>query len=75
MGVIKNYLSILDFSKIEVNKKHYNNLFKLHNHLQKAKNILMNAEEKAKEISLEIEGLISEVIIKLDSLLSAAMKG
>jgi len=31
-----------ELSKIESNKKHYNNLFKIHGHLQKAKNVLIN---------------------------------
>lgn len=31
-----------ELGKIERNKKHYNNLFKLHGHLQKAKNVLIN---------------------------------
>lgn len=30
-----------ELSKIERNKKHYNNIFKLHNHLQSAKNVLI----------------------------------
>jgi len=31
-----------ELDKIERNKKHYNNIFKLHNHLQNAKNVLIN---------------------------------
>lgn len=31
-----------ELNKIELNKKHYNNLFKMHGHLQAAKNVLIN---------------------------------
>ena len=31
-----------ELNKIETNKKHYNNLFKFHKHLQSAKNVLIN---------------------------------
>lgn len=31
-----------ELTKIEANKKHYNNLFKMHGHLQNAKNVLIN---------------------------------
>jgi hypothetical protein len=31
-----------ELNKIELNKKHYNNLFKMHGHLQNAKNVLIN---------------------------------
>jgi hypothetical protein len=38
-----------ELDKIERNKKHYNNLFKLHNHLQKAKNVLINVMNQHQE--------------------------
>jgi len=38
-----------ELGKISRNKKHYNNLFKLHNHLQKAKNTLIDVMNQHQE--------------------------
>ena len=38
-----------ELDKIERNKKHYNNVFKLHGHLQKAKNTLINVLNQHQE--------------------------
>jgi hypothetical protein len=45
-----------ELDKIERNKKHYNNLFKLHNHLQKAKNVLINVMNQHQEFQHEHGG-------------------
>lgn len=42
--------------KIESNKKHYNNLFKMHQHLQKAKNVLINVMNQHQEFQHEHGG-------------------
>jgi hypothetical protein len=45
-----------ELDKIERNKKHYNNLFKLHNHLQRAKNVLINVMNQHQEFKHEHGG-------------------
>jgi hypothetical protein len=45
-----------ELDKVERNKKHYNNLFKLHNHLQKAKNVLINVLNQHQEFKHEHGG-------------------
>lgn len=42
-----------ELDKIERNKKHYNNLFKMHNHIQKAKNVLINVLNQHQEFKHE----------------------
>jgi hypothetical protein len=42
--------------KIESNKKHYNNVFKMHQHLQKAKNVLINVMNQHQEFQHEHGG-------------------
>ena len=38
-----------ELDKIERNKKHYNNIFKMHSHLQKAKNVLIDVMNQHQE--------------------------
>jgi hypothetical protein len=38
-----------ELDKVSVNRKHYNNLFKMHQHLQKAKNVLINVMNQHQE--------------------------
>jgi hypothetical protein len=45
-----------ELSKIERNKKHYNNLFKMHGHLQKAKNVLIGVMNQHQEFQHEHGG-------------------
>lgn len=45
-----------ELGKIERNKKHYNNVFKLHNHLQKAKDVLINVMNQHQEFQHEHAG-------------------
>jgi hypothetical protein len=45
-----------ELGKVESNKKHYNNLFKMHQHLQKAKNVLINVMNQHQEFQHEHGG-------------------
>ena len=45
-----------ELSKIETNKKHYNNLFKMHGHLQKAKDTLINVLNQHQDFQHEHGG-------------------
>lgn len=45
-----------ELDKIERNKKHYNNVFKMHGHLQKAKNVLINVLNQHQEFQHEHAG-------------------
>jgi hypothetical protein len=45
-----------ELSKVGRNKKHYNNLFKMHQHLQKAKNVLINVMNQHQEFQHEHGG-------------------
>jgi hypothetical protein len=42
-----------ELSKLERNKRHYDNLFKMHNHLQKAKNVLVDTLNQHQEFQHE----------------------
>ena len=42
-----------ELDKIERNRRHYNNLFKMHNHIQKAKNVLINVLNQHQEFKHE----------------------
>lgn len=45
-----------ELDKVERNKKHYNNLFKMHGHLQKAKNTLINVMNQHQDFEHEHGG-------------------
>jgi hypothetical protein len=45
-----------ELGKIERNKKHYNNLFKMHSHLQNAKNVLIGVLNQYQEFDHEHHG-------------------
>jgi hypothetical protein len=45
-----------ELSKIDRNRKHYNNVFKMHQHLQKAKNVLINVMNQHQEFQHEHGG-------------------
>ena len=46
-----------ELDKIEKNKKHYNNVFKMHGHIQKAKNVLINVLNQHQEFQHEHGGV------------------
>jgi len=41
-----------ELGKVDSNRKHYNNLFKMHQHLQNAKNVLINVMNQQQEFQL-----------------------
>lgn len=45
-----------ELNKIEINRKHYNNMFKMHGHLQKAKNVLIDVMNQHQEFAHEHGG-------------------
>lgn len=45
-----------ELGKIDRNRKHYNNVFKMHQHLQKAKNVLINVMNQHQEFQHEHGG-------------------